>query len=65
MYCLLQWPGGQLNCVGWDQMAGMGGVMVGKWDKTGIKILLGGAGEIILLGEEILHCYAGWDKHGF
>ena len=44
---MLQWPGEQLNCG--HQMAGMGGVMVGKWDKTGIKILLGG------IAEEILH----------
>ena len=41
-------------------MAGMGGVMAGKWDKTGIKILLGGGGQIILLGEEILL----WDGQG-
>ena len=31
-------------------MAGMGGVMVGKWDKTGIKLLLGGFAEEILHG---------------
>ena len=46
-------------------MAGMGGVMVGKWDKTGIKILLRGAGKIILLGEETSRWYAGSDKQGF
>ena len=45
-------------------MAGMGGVMVGKWDKTGIKILLGGACEIILLGEETSRWHAGSDKQG-
>ena len=57
---MVQWRGEQYKSVGGDQMAGMGGVMAGKWDKTGIKILLGRGGHIILLGEEILL----WDKQG-